>query len=134
MQKSRSHLFWCLKNYQSKYTLYKMINIYKLINNLKKTTNMGMATLEIFNCHILTLTYSHFMHLCCFQENHFELSTAKTHPHKHGNICQASCSSQGTVTINRCIHLNLHCCCLLPLERERERKQGRVSCSKVASK
>lgn len=89
---------------------------------------MGMATLEIFNCHILTLTYSHFMHLCCFQENNFELSTAKTHPHKHGNICQASCSSQGTVTINRCTMHPLEFALLLSAAfgaRERERKQER---------
>lgn len=65
------------------------------------------------------------MHLCHLQEKKLELITGKVRPYKYGSICQASCSSQGSVTINRCNMHPLEFALLLPAafgERKGERK------------
>lgn len=80
-----------------------------------------------------SLGYSPFMQLRHLQEMKLELSTGKTRPYKYGSICQASSSSQGNVTINRCNMHPLEFALLLPAafgERERERKKG---CSRDGS-
>lgn len=68
-----------------------------------------------------SLGYSPFMHL---QENKLELSPGKMCLYKYASICQASCSSQSSVTINRCNMHPLEFALLLPAAfGERERLQ-----------